>query len=194
VSDLFRTPVGHQTGAIFSNCRRWRYRLWRSWQPQLARAVFLMMNPSTADEVKNDPTVERCVRRVKEWEKLGLIHDRVELPDRMTGAEGGVFGTVEVVNVFAWRETDSLLLAARIAEGQDIVGPENDRHIVEACKDAAIVVCGWGEPGHRLLGRGAKVLELLRGAGVKPYALKINASGAPQHPLYIGYNVAPVPL
>lgn len=96
--------------------------------------------------------------------------------------------------MFAWRETDSTLLPKRVEEGVDIVGPDNDRYIVEACQRAAIVVCGWGEPGHKILGRGAKVLELLRGAGVQPYALEVNASGAPKHPLYIGYDVLPRPL
>ncbi len=162
------------TDATFSPCRRYRYRLWRVWDPDAPRALFVMMNPSTADEVKNDPTVERCQRRAIAWNASGRH----------------VIGGVEVVNVFAWRETDSKLLPKLIAQGVDIVGPENDRHIVEAARTAAIVVCAWGNPGN-LLGRGSAVLELLRKAGVQPHALVRNADGTPGHPLYVGYDVMP---
>lgn len=136
-----------------------------------------MMNPSTADEIENDPTIERCQRRVRAWEKHGIK-----------------LGGIEVVNVLAWRETDSRMLPKRIAEGIDLIGEKNDRHILEAVKDAAIVVCAWGVPGHKLLNRGPAVLELLRSAGKQPHAFAYNADGSPIHPLYIGYDVMPKPM
>lgn len=136
------------------------------------------MNPSTADELKNDPTVTRWRERAQRWSEMGYLR----------------IGGVKVTNAFAWRETDSTQLKALIDAGVDLVGPENDRYILEACQGAAIVVCGWGEPGHKLLGRGPQLLELLRAAGVKPHALKINASGAPCHPLYLPYDLLPTPL
>ena len=178
MSDLFATEQAERAGAIFSPCRRWRFVLWRTWDKTLPHATALYMNPSTADEVDNDPTVERWQRRAQRWSEMGFLK----------------VGGIKVTNAFAWRETDSRLLPTWIAEGYDIVGPDNDRHILEACKGAAIVVCGWGEPGHKLLGRGAKLLELMRANGIQPHAFKINASGAPQHPLYIGYDVLPRPL
>ena len=143
----------------------------------LPRAVFLMMNPSTATETKNDPTVTRCQERANHWLLSGWLN----------------VGGVEVVNVFAWRETNSKLLAVRIAEGVDIIGPDNDIAIVQACKGAAIVVCAWGKEGHFLLNRGPKVLSLLRTHGVKPNVFKVNADGSPKHPLYESYKTMPHP-
>jgi hypothetical protein len=162
-----------ETGAIFSDCRRYRYRLWRRWAPG-DTALFLLMNPSTADEVKNDATVERCVRRATRWNIAGM----------------GI-GCVEVCNVFAWRETDSRKLLPLIAQGVDIIGPENDAAISMAAKGAKLVICGWGMPGN-LMGRGAAVLKMLRATGIEPHALGLNSDGTPKHPLYIGYSVDPV--
>jgi hypothetical protein len=176
--DLFQEDKRATTGAVFSPCRLWRYRLWRVWDPALPRALFCLMNPSTADEVENDATVARCVERVQRWAVDGYL----------------CVGGVEVVNAFAWRETDSKRLSIALRAGLNIVGPENDDHIAEACRQAAIVVCGWGNPAHKLMERGPALLQLLRGNGVVPMALKVNRNGSPQHPLYIGYDVLPVPL
>jgi hypothetical protein len=165
-------------GEIFSDCEVYRYLLWRIWDDSLPRALLLMMNPSTADEVDNDPTVERQVRRVKMW-PLG-------------GCEFQV-GGLEVANAFAYRETDSDKLADLHAAGFDLVGPDNDAMIVEAAQRAGVVVCGWGGPG-TLGGRDKAVLILLRSAGVKPYALHINLDGTPRHPLYVGYKSIPKAL
>ena len=174
--DLFGEHVA--TGAVFSECRQWRYALWRIWNPDLPHATFCLMNGSTADEVENDPTVTRCIERTKRWEESGFLR----------------VGGVKVVNAFAWRETDSTKLPKLVKAGIDITGPENDRHILEACRGAAIVVCGWGLPGHKLLERGPQVLRLMRAAGVVPFALHINADGSPCHPLYLSYELRPVPL
>lgn len=168
VTDL----LAGETGALFSPCRRYRYRLWRVWDQSLPLVCFVLMNPSTADEVTDDPTVARCQRRVMQWK------------DRR-------YGGVLVVNAFAWRETDSRKLPGLVASGTDIVGPENDAAILAAAREAAVVVCGWGKPGE-MNGRGRHILALLQGAGIEPRALVINADGSPSHPLYIGYDVAPI--
>jgi hypothetical protein len=133
-----------------------------------------MMNPSTADEIDNDPTIERCCRRVAAWQKQGMQ-----------------IGRVDVVNVFAWRESDSTKLAKLLRDGVDLVGPENDAAILEVIKGAAIILCAWGKPGE-LGGRGREVLRLLRGTGAKLHCLRVNGDGSPEHPLYIGYDVQPV--
>lgn len=167
------------TGAKFSECRQYRYRLWRVWDATLPRALFVMMNPSTADEVSDDPTVMRQQRRVRGWPINGI-----DMP---------VCGGVEVVNIFAWRETYSTNLPGLVHQGVDIIGPDNDSAIVEAVKSSAVVICGWGMPGS-LLGRGKTVLKLIKDVGGKPYCLRLNDDGSPQHPLYIGYKVKPVLL
>lgn len=166
------------TGAIFSDCEIYRYLLWRVWDDSLPRALLLMMNPSTANEVDNDPTVERQVRRVMMWPLEGFDFK---------------VGGLEVANAFAYRETDSDKLAGLHASGFDLVGPDNDAMILEAARRAAVVVCGWGEPGG-LGGRDKAILQMLRGAGIKIYALHINMDGTPRHPLYVRYKAVPTEI
>jgi hypothetical protein len=70
--------------AQYSDCERYRYMLTRTWYAEGHKALFIMLNPSTATEVQNDPTVERCEQRAR---TLG-------------------FGAFRVTNIFAWRDTD----------------------------------------------------------------------------------------
>lgn len=151
----------------FSPDRRFRYFLFRQWNADLGRCMFVMLNPSTADEIKNDPTVERCQRRA--------------------AAMG--FGSLSVTNIFALRSTDPRLLY----EFNDPVGSDNDFYIETACKSSDLIVCGWGKHGN-LKKRGEEVLALIRKTGKTPHALKINSDGTPAHPLYIGYDVKPSPI
>lgn len=166
------------SGAVFSDCGRYRYLLWRVWDASLPRALLLMMNPSTADETENDPTIERQVRRLQQWPQQGVALQ---------------VGGLEVANVFAYRETDSRKLAGLHAQGVDLVGPDNDAQILAAAQRAAIIICGWGKPG-RLGGRDAQVLAMLGAAGMQAHALQLNQDGSPTHPLYVGYEALPIPI
>jgi hypothetical protein len=157
--DLFES-----SGATFSECKKYRYRLWRKWG-DAPPAVFIMLNPSTADEVDNDPTVERCERRARAMGHGGL----------------------RVANIFALRSTDPQVLYT----AEDPVGPDNDASILESAKDAGIVICAWGCDGN-LNGRGEQVLAMLKQAGIEPHYLVLNKDGTPKHPLYVGYDVQPV--
>lgn len=172
-----KTGAG-STGAIFSDCGTYRYLLWRVWNDSLPRALLLMMNPSTANEVENDPTVERQIRRVLMWPRIGF-------PFKVGG--------LEVANVFAYRETDSTKLKNLYLSGFDLIGPDNDAIILDASRRAVVVVCGWGIPG-TLGGRGDAVLRLLRAAGVRPYGLQLNKDGTPRHPLYVRYKTVPAQI
>lgn len=154
------------TGARFSVCGKYRYLLWRDWDVTKPALTFVMLNPSTADEVKNDPTVERCQRR----------------------AIAGGYGRLQVANIFALRSTDPGALYA----DKDPIGPDNDDAIRNAVKAHGTVICAWGRHGN-LYGRGSKVLELLRDAFVMPHYLVLNKDGTPKHPLYVGYNVEQKP-
>lgn len=91
-----------------------------------------------------------------------------------------------MVNVFAFRSTDPEGLC-RI---DDPIGPDNDFHILEAARNAGMLLVGWGKHG-QLMNRGNKVLDLLRRNNIEPYCLKINSDSSPVHPLYIGYDVKP---
>ena len=156
-----------RTGAEFSADRKYRYRLYRIWNDALKPAVFIMLNPSTADEIQNDPTVERCQQRSIQ---MG-------------------YGGVIVVNIFAWRSTDPEALY----DLPDPIGLENNRHILRAASEAGIVVCGWGKHGN-LHNRGLDVLHMLRKHGAKPHAIKVNKDGSPAHPLYLSYKLLPTPI
>lgn len=154
------------SGADFSGCLRWRYRLWRRWDAAKPAANFLMLNPSTADEEKLDPTCARARDYAERWG----------------------YGALVVTNVFAWRATDPRAMRAV----KDPVGPDNDRTIVRAARDAALVVCAWGNHGAHL-DRSARVVSLLGRAGVRLHALRVNGSGEPAHPLYLKGSLRPQP-
>ncbi len=156
--------------AIYSPCRRYRYSLTRVWNEAGARVLFVMLNPSTATEQQNDPSVERCERRAR---TLG-------------------FGAFRVCNIFAYRQTDPRLMRAEAAP----VGPLNDAAIAAGCRwaDRAqdAVICAWGTHGAHL-GRGAAAIALIRGTGTVPSHLGLSKAGHPRHPLYLPYAQAPVP-
>jgi len=158
-----------ETGAVFSACERYRFLLWRKWAdgPTLN---FAMLNPSTADEIDNDPTVERC---------------------RVRAIRAG-YGRLIVTNLFAWRATDPKQLLAVDAPIQPADTLHNDRAILEAAKEAELVVCGWGNHGV-LLGRSATVLGTLRELMPdKLRCLALTSKGEPWHPLYLSFNLQPV--
>ncbi len=163
-ADLFKENETRTT--VFSPCRTWRYRLAQIWDTHKDPLYWLMLNPSTADELKNDPTVERCERRARMW---------------------GYGGSV-VFNIFAFRATDPNDMRASI----DPVGPENDQWIrqLAAKSHHVTVIGGWGEHG-KFMDRGQTVRDIFRAENGRLHALKINASGHPAHPLYIGYDKLP---
>ena len=145
------------SGAKFSRCRRWRYLLWRRWADGPV-ANFLMLNPSTADEVKLDPSCTRARLYAECWG----------------------FGALVVTNLFGWRATDPV----EMKTARDPVGSLNDAAILKAAKEADLVVCAWGNHGAHL-GRSKKVLQLLSRNEAALHALRLNGSGEPAHPLYL---------
>jgi hypothetical protein len=155
-----------QSTAAYSPCESYRYLLTRTWNPQGRRALFIMLNPSTATELQNDPTVERCERRAR---ALG-------------------FGAFRVTNIFAYRATDPRVMRA----ATDPVGPGNDAAIAESLPWADTIVAAWGNHGAHLQ-RGRQVTALLRGSGQEVRVLGLTGAGHPKHPLYIGYDRQPEP-
>ncbi len=133
----------------------YRYLLWRIWDPGQPRLLWVMLNPSTADEATNDPTLRRI---------LGFSH-----------ASG--FGGLEVVNLFAWRSPSPKALLCV----PDAVGPANDRYIQEAVMRAEKIVAAWGNEGARD-GREKAVLALI---SRPVFCLGTTGLGHPRHPLYV---------
>lgn len=159
----------HQKGdaaseAVYSDCEGYRYALTREWAAG-RRLLVVMLNPSTATETANDPTVERCERRAR---ALG-------------------FGGFRVVNLFAWRATDPRDLRAV----PDPVGPDNDVVLRDSVLWADSILCGWGGHGG-LQDRAAAVLGMLRAQPRPLWHLGLTRQGQPKHPLYIGYSVQPM--
>ncbi|HZE61070.1 MAG TPA: DUF1643 domain-containing protein [Burkholderiales bacterium] len=159
--------VSSDSGALFSACRRWRYLLWRRWDPSLPAANFLMLNPSTADELRLDPSCTRARNYAERWG----------------------FGSVLITNIFGWRATDPDEMKAV----RDPVGRGNDRAIVRAARESALVVCAWGNHGAHM-DRSTRVRKLLEQAKVEPRVLRMNAGGEPAHPLYLPARLRPVLL
>ncbi len=151
--------------AVYSDCENYRYSLTRIWDDTTPRVLFVMLNPSTATEVQNDPTVERCERRAR---TLG-------------------YGAFCVCNIFAYRATDPKIMRAQT----DPTGPENDNAIKEAAVWANDIVCGWGTHGEHM-GRGPVVEKILRNQPKPLTHLGLSKAGHPKHPLYIGYKVQPL--
>jgi len=150
--------------AVYSDCERYRYSLTRVWDDTGKKALFIMLNPSTATEKQNDPTVERCERRAR---ALG-------------------FGAFRVTNIFAWRDTDPRKMRA----AAEPIGPHNDKTILASCPWADQVIAAWGTHGAHL-NRGPEILEKLRAAGTPLYHLGLSKEGHPKHPLYIAYSEQP---
>ena len=159
----------HQKGdsasvAVYSDCESYRYELTRQWDVSGQNALFVLLNPSTATEYQNDPTVERCERRAR---TLG-------------------FGAFRVTNIFAYRATDPKVMR-KVA---DPVGPENDAALADGAAWADRIICAWGGHGAHL-GRAANVQALLRATAKPLWHLGLTQAGQPKHPLYIAYECQP---
>lgn len=148
--------------AAFSECRTWRYSLTRVWDAAKPLLPVIGLNPSTADETTDDPTIRRCTGFAQDW------------------GYGGLF----MLNLFAFRATNPKEM--RVAP--DPVGAHNDDVI--KCAAFAVrriptpipILCAWGDGGlHQ--GRWLEVVGYLFQNRLA--SLGLTKSGMPKHPLYI---------
>ncbi|GHO96088.1 hypothetical protein KSF_061360 [Reticulibacter mediterranei] len=140
-------------GAIIEDA--YRYRLWRTWDTDRPSLVWILLNPSMADEHTDDPTLRRLLRFSQTFGYGGLV----------------------LVNLFAWQTPDPRLLSTV----PDPVGPKNDHFIQEAVTQTEQIVIAWGNGG-RYLHREQAVLALL--SSVPLSCLNVTRCGSPVHPLY----------
>jgi len=153
---MFNDLLFAETGATFSPDRNYRYSLWRRWEHRAPYALFIGLNPSTANEQEDDPTIRRCKRFAADWG----------------------YGAVYMANLFALRATDPDDMLAHNAP----VGGDNNTWLQNLARDAGIIVCAWGaHGGHRQ--RDEEVKCLL--AEHNLMCLGITKTGKPRHPLYI---------
>lgn len=172
--------------AVLSEDRVYRYVLYRSvdgldWDADKRpdggyrlTVGFVLLNPSTADETETDNTIDKLQKYTIAWG----------------------FQRLAVVNLFAYRETESSRLP-QLSLAKDLIGPENDRYIRELAQDAHKIVCGWGNHG-LLLDRQVAVQALLGEVSGEVFCFRKNQNGSPVHPLYqrdaaelIAYRMTP---
>jgi len=137
---------------------QYRYHLWRAWKSAARSVCWVMLNPSTADGMKDDPTIRKC----------------------MAFSRAMGFGALDVVNLYALRSTDPAALRAAgfpIGERTDAVV----RRVLSEYVDRVIVA--WGTKAQEE--RAGAMLQLIREAGHEPLSLHTTAAGAPGHPLYL---------
>ncbi len=120
-SDMCPSDPKIQRGATFSPCRRYRYALWRTWNAAGGTILFIGLNPSTADEQRDDPTIRRAIGFARRWG----------------------YGGVTFCNLFAWRATEP----ARLKEAAKPFGPHNLRSVMRLAGRADRVVAAWGNHG-----------------------------------------------
>lgn len=162
---------------IFSSDRKYRYTLWRSWAgngdffkmdvkngQQPSYVQFVGLNPSTADETKDDPTIRRCIGFAKSWG----------------------YGAMCMTNIFAFRATDPNVMKRE----QDPVGMGNDTHILNCANAAGIIVAGWGNHGEHN-DRSNWVKKMFFDCGLKLHHLGLTSTNQPKHPLYLRADTKP---
>lgn len=162
---------------IFSPCRKYRYTLWREWDevPLWSAAngranhyvQFIGLNPSTADETQDDPTIRRCIGFAKAWG----------------------YGALCMTNLFAWRDTDP---KAMKKAGDSVAGIDNQHHLLQCASNAGIVIAAWGRDGAHL-NQDLNVRQYMDSINIPLHHPGLNSDGTPKHPLYLKKTTKPEP-
>lgn len=176
-TSLFTDP---SRGADISPCGRYRYSLWRQWDPATLAVLWVMLNPSTADGTEDDATIRKVCTYARRW-----------------GAGG-----IRVVNLYPWRATNPADLPAGPEVHGEGDGSRNVEAILAAAEDAGRIIAAWGTNPGPLPNAPEHTLRLLEASGPERHrgdpprlveALKITKHGQPWHPLYVRGDVVPVP-
>lgn len=165
-SNMFeRAYTGVCRDAMISNCTRYRYWLKRWWSDDQDSpwACFIMLNPSTADAAKDDPTIRKCMGFAQRW-----------------GCKG-----IYVVNLFAYRATDP----RQLLTPDNPIGAENAWAIRTAstlCKGP--IVAAWG--ANKMVDRSGwvKQIDPIYKLGITVQCLGTTKDGYPKHPCYLPYE------
>jgi hypothetical protein len=154
-----------EKSAIFSDDKIYRYTLSRKWSGGNGKfVVWIMLNPSTADDQLEDPTIRRCCLYAKDWGYSGII----------------------ILNIFAFRDTDP----SKMKKFHSPIGKDNDRYILEVVNndDVGLIIGGWGQHGSHL-NRNGHVKKLLSHKTI--HCLGKTKCGNPLHPLYLRKDLLP---
>jgi len=156
-----------EKGALISDCQNYRYRLWRIWDSDKPTVMFIMLNPSTADAEKDDPTIRRCITYAKSWG----------------------FGGLYVGNLFAYRSTKPIGLIGQ----NNPVGRHNIFHISDMSKKCEYAICAWGNQKTLdiLYKKGINPVKPISQLGIDLRYLELSKGGIPKHPLYLKSSLKP---
>lgn len=151
------------TDAIFSDDKKYRYSLTRIWDESKPYYIWIMLNPSDADAIVDDPTIRRCINFSKDSDAGGII----------------------VINLFARIETYSNRLYPHYKAGCDIVGEKNCQYFDRYCTIDHMIICAWGN-----IPKGLKIpkYKSLIQQKDRLFCLHRNSTGWPTHPLYLSRN------
>lgn len=158
-----RDPGDMLRAASFSADMQYRYGLTRQWGTG-GMVLFILLNPSTADAIVDDPTVRRCIAFARAW------------------GYGGVY----VLNIFAFRSTDPKALRRT----PDPIGAQNDHALSSYAGFSSLHVAAWGVHG-ALWERGRAVRDTLGVLGYELHHLGLTQGGHPRHPLYLPKSTKP---
>jgi hypothetical protein len=147
--------------------RTYRYALTRRWASSGTIAKFVMLNPSKADALSNDPTIRRCDTLAKRFGHSGLF----------------------VANLFALKAT----VPTELYSHPDPVGPHGDDALDLLAEIDGPVIVAWGTKHRSLHGRAEAVLDRLTRQAAPLWCLGTNKNGTPKHPLYLKEGVPLLP-
>lgn len=156
--------------AVFSDDRKYRYRLDRDLGSGDGTYVWIGKNPSKADETRDDNSVSRVMKRAKE----------------------AGFRRFVVLNLYGYVSTDPRDLLDSWLDAEGPVGPDNLSHVAGALDEADFVLAAWGShyigPKHA-----ARVCDMIRERSLTPHCLGITNDGSPVHPARLAANTPAIP-
>ena len=129
-TDLFNQM---DNGAVFSECRKYRYALWRIWNKNRQLVMFIGLNPSDADESFDDPTIRRVKRFAFDW------------------GYGGVY----LMNLFAH-------ITPNPGELEKSFNPINDKWLVDIAAKCDRIIFAWGS-FEEAQERGKEIIKMFDG-------------------------------
>jgi len=157
-----KIPTNYENKCEFSPDQKYRYYLQRNFKKNAKNLlVFIMLNPSTANEQYNDPTVERCQNHALNKNYDGMI----------------------ILNIFAYRTTNP----KQLLQTKNPIGEKNNQTIINTIKKHQNIICAWGNHG-KILNRSNEIKKILKKHRKKTQAFEITKQNEPKHPLYIPYN------
>lgn len=155
MADLFHQLSNITSNAVFSECRRYRYILWRGWAPHLPRIMFIGLNPSTANEHKDDPTIRNVKKLATNW------------------GYGGVY----MCNLYAYVTPHP----EELMECDDPIA-NNDVWLRETAAKCSSICFAWGNFRYAQMNDRAAIVAAMFEHAV---CCGVNQNGTPSHPLYI---------